>query len=202
MAERIESGTDPTSADLSGVSNVLVQSPSIGGGKREVCNGLLNRAPPAATSVIGVGYTATPADWIDGYEAHAGGPPARGGFVSVGEAGPTPDRPAWTVESVDNPGDLTGVGIAVSDLLTEFGERSDTDSLVVCFDSITSLLQYADLQRAFQFLHVVTNRVASAGGIGHYHVDPEAHTQRDMATLKGLYDAVAEAGDDGIDVQR
>jgi hypothetical protein len=73
----------------------------------------------------------------------------------------------------------------------------EDEHIVFCFDGVTSLLQYADLQRAFRFLHVVTGRVKTVGGVGHYHLDPEAHDTQTLATLKGLFDAVIEVEDDG-----
>ena len=79
----------------------------------------------------------------------------------------------------------------------------ENEHIAVCFNSITSLLQYADLQRGFRFLHVVTGRVKTVGGVGHFHIDPDAHDAQTLATLKGLFDAVVEVNDDGSwDVQR
>ena len=84
----------------------------------------------------------------------------------------------------------------------ESAADSDED-ISFCFNSITSLLQYADVQRAFRFLHVVTGRVKTVGGTGHYHLDPEAHDRQTLATLKGLFDAVIEVNEDGsVDIQR
>ena len=56
---------------------------------------------------------------------------------------------------------------------------------------------FRSLQRAFRFLHVVTGRVKTAGGVGHYHLDPEAHDRQTLATLKGLFDAVVNVDEDG-----
>jgi hypothetical protein len=85
-------------------------------------------------------------------------------------------------------------------MATAAGEE---EQIAVCFNSVTSLLQYADLQRAFRFLHVVTGRVKTVGGVGHYHLDPDAHDSQTLATLKGLFDAVVEVEEDGsLSVQR
>lgn len=59
------------------------------------------------------------------------------------------------------------------------------------------MLQYADLQRTFRFLHVVTGRVKTVGGTGFYRIDPDAHDSQTMATIKGLFDAVVTREDDG-----
>ncbi len=200
MAERVESGGEgdlPDLGDLSGVSNVLLLAPSFGT-RSDACLDLLTQSPPERTNVIAVTFTKSPAEWVEEWESHAGASPARGGIVSVGQADAAVDDPAWAVTTVENPGDLTGIGIELSELLSGVASTADDgDQLVVCFDSVTSLLQYADLQRTFRFLHVVTGRVKTVGGVGHYHLDPEAHDSQTLATLKGLFDAVAEVGEDG-----
>jgi hypothetical protein len=200
MAERAEPGNDgsaPTLPDLDGVANVLVLAPSMGTPKRDACLGLLTQTDPASTNVLSVTFTQSAAEWIDDWDDHAGEPPARGGIVTVGQQ--DADHSAdWRVATVENPSDLTGIGIELSELLSSMaGSAGDDEPLSVCFDSITSLLQYADLQRTFRFLHVVTGRIKTVGGVGHFHIDPAAHTDQELATLKGLFDAVLEVDEDG-----
>lgn len=201
MAERVESGRGrdvPQLGELAGVANVMLLAPSIGAAKSNACHALLTQTPPESTNVLAVSFTETPAEWVDEWDATAGGPPARGAVVSIGQAEASLEDPTWATATTENASDLTGIGIQLSELLSGLAESAgDDESLVVCFDSVTSLLQYADLQRTFRFLHVVTGRVKSVGGVGHYHVDPQAHTAQDLATLKGLFDAVVEVDDDG-----
>ena len=200
MAERVESGGDETGPplhELEGVSNVLVLAPSMGAGKREACLGLLTQTPPASTNVLSVTFTQSPTEWVDDWNDRAGEPPARGGIVAIGQQQAEEDVD-WRVATVENPSDLTGIGIELSELLSRIaGAADDDEPLTVCFDSITSLLQYADLQRTFRFLHVVTGRIKTAGGVGHFHIDPAAHTDQELATLKGLFDAIVEVDEDG-----
>jgi len=207
MAERLESNENeatPQLAELEGVSNVLLLSPSLGPGKNETCHELLTQTDPTETNVLLVSFTDTPSDLVAEWDDFAGVSPSRGGIVSVGEPGASVEDPAWAVKSVENPADLTGIGIQLSEMLSGIANAAEVDDqpIVVCFDSITSLLQYADLQRTFRFLHVVTGRVKSVGAVGHYHVDPAAHDDQDLATLKGLFDAVVEVDDGEITVQR
>lgn len=99
------------------------------------------------------------------------------------------------VETVSDPRDLTGLGIAVNTVL---GKWADTDTQpVVCFDSITPLLQYSDLQRLFRFLHALSQHVAEHSGVIHYHLDPTAHDQETINTLLQLIDTAVEVGPDG-----
>ena len=199
MAERAESGdSQPDLSQLEGATNVLLQSPSLGSHGKDAGLRLLTRTPPEKTNVLTVSYVETPPEFVSRWNAGAGTPPTRGGIVTVGQGEAAVNDPAWAVRAVENPSDLTGVGIELSELLSGMAKAADDDEhIAFCFDSITSLLQYADVQRAFRFLHVVTGRVKTVGGTGHYHLDPEAHDQQTMATLKGLFDAVVAVDENG-----
>ena len=200
MSERAESAEDdnPNLSELTGVSNVLLLAPSLGGQGGDVCLDLSSQTPPSETNVLTITYTDTPQEWVQDWLDHASVSPVRGGIVSVGQADATVDDPSWAVKTVENPSDLTGIGIELSELLSGMATAASEDEhIAVCFNGITSLLQYADLQRAFRFLHVVTGRVKTVGGVGHYHLDPEAHDPQTLATLKGLFDAVVQVEEDG-----
>jgi hypothetical protein len=90
------------------------------------------------------------------------------------------------------------LGITVSEYLSKHGGTNT----MVSFDSLTSLLQYVELQRAFRFLHVLANRVKTAGAVAHFHMDPGAHDEQAMATLSSLFDAVAEFDDGEWSIRR
>lgn len=201
MAERAESDSDedhPDLSDLSEVSNVLLLSPSLGGHGSDICFDLLTQSPPATTNVLSISFTRSAREWADSWEEAVGESPARGGIVGIGQMDDNVDDPAWAVKTVENPSDLTGIGIQLSELLSGMANAAGSDEeIVMCFNSITSLLQYADLQRAFRFLHVVTGRIKTVDGVGHYHLDPDAHDAQTLATLKGLFDAVVREGEDG-----
>ncbi len=200
MSERAGPADDdkPNLSELSGVSNALFLAPSLGGQGGDVCLDLISQTAPSETNVLTITYTDTPQEWVNKWIDHVGVSPVRGGIVSIGQADANVDDPSWAVKTVENPSDLTGVGIELSELLSGMATASGEDEhIAVCFDGITSLLQYADLQRAFRFLHVVTGRVKTVGGVGHYHLDPEAHDRQTLATLKGLFDAVIEVDEDG-----
>jgi len=206
MSERAGAadGSTPDLSDLSDVSNVLLLAPSLRSRSRGVCFDLLAGTPPAETNVLVVSYTQTPGEFVDDWTDHVGTPPVRGGVVSVAQGEAGAEDSSWVVESVENPSDLTGVGIELSEFLSGIASAAgEGEHIAVCFNSVTSLLQYADLQRAFRFLHVVTGRIKTVGGVGHFHLDPDAHDAQTLATLKGLFDAVVEVNDDGSwEVQR
>ena len=98
-----------------------------------------------------------------------------------------------TVRTV-SPTDLTGVGMAVSDVIKQWAD--DDAGTVVCFDSVTDFLQYADRSTMYRFLRVVTRRFDAVDGFAHFHMDPHAHDRQTIATLKSPFDAVVDASDE------
>lgn len=105
----------------------------------------------------------------------------------------TTDPHADSVRTVANPGDLTGIGIAVS----EFLDLVPADTCpCVCLDSLTTLLQYCEPDRAYRFLQVLSGRVLAADGTLHCHADPDAHDDAVLDQLAGLFDDAILASDD------
>lgn len=104
-----------------------------------------------------------------------------------------------TIETVSDPADLTTLGIAITKCIRGAGTDGQ---MAACVRSITGLLQYVELDRAYQFLDVLTSSVSGIDGRFHFHVDPEAHDERTMNTITGLFDAVVETNDDGEAVVR
>jgi hypothetical protein len=184
--------------DLSGASNVLLLNTTGGAQARTLCFDALTEAPPDETHVLAVTYTGQPAEWVDAWNESVGEQPASGGIVSVGQSETDFEDDTWAVGVVENPGDLTGTGIELSELLSDLDDSAGPDEqVVVCFDSVTALLQYADLQQSFRFLHVVTGRVRNADARCFYHLDSDAHDEQTMATLAGLFDTTVEHDGDG-----
>lgn len=102
----------------------------------------------------------------------------------------------FSVEHLDDPTNLTSLGVRVSELLDEMpaaGERP-----VVCFDSVTELVSRVDLQNAFRFLHVMAGVVDRQGVIACYHLDPEGQDEQ-LITLLGelVTDVVDRTPTDG-----
>lgn len=89
------------------------------------------------------------------------------------------------VRTISDPADLTGLGIAVTDWLAA---RSDGTTATVCLDSVSTLLQYADHDRALKFLHTMASRFRRTGVEMHCHVDPRAHGEQTLAQLGQLFD--------------
>jgi hypothetical protein len=98
-----------------------------------------------------------------------------------------------TVNTVSSPSDLTGLGMHISEQLSEWD--GDGNRIVLDFDSLTTLLEYAPRESVFKFMHVLKGRVDSADAVAHYHMDPAAHEPQEISTFKSLMDAVIEVED-------
>ena len=198
------SGTGSAAEALHDAANVLILSDGLDSEARASYYGTLLPAEPSDLRVLAIEYTRGPDGWLDDWRTHVGEPPAETAIVSVNDGtrsaaatgvGSTVyegDGTGRAISVVESPDDLTGLGITIGGHLKRWGE--DIGPAVVTLDSLTVLLQYVDLKRAFRFLHVVVNRVEGAGAVGHYHMDPAAHDERTVATLASVFDAVARYG--------
>lgn len=90
--------------------------------------------------------------------------------------------------------DLPGLGIAISQEIKKFDEERrelQPAELRLCFDSLRPLLEEYEEQQVFRFLDLVTNRIRSKSGMGHFHL-PIDSDDRLVHTFAELFDAVIE----------
>lgn len=177
------------SSDLADARNVLLAAPSMTGGEAEACTDLLTSSNPAEANVLWVTFRGDATDCVDQWFAAADAEPGNAAVVVVGESpGTVPE--GVTVEHVSSPSDLTGLGITIGELLTQLG-----GSPVVCFDSLTAMLQYVEVETAYEFLHAITGQLYAADARAHFHVDPTAHDRTTVDSIASLFDAVVEFGE-------
>ena len=183
-------------------TNVLFLAPSMSSDKSGSCLDVFVPPSPTDTRFLAVNYTQSTDRWLETWREHVETMPEDLIVVNVGtstrsaaattgtDTGPTDG----VIRTVESPEDLTGLGITLGQQLTEWTEKSDAP-VVVCFDSLTVLLQYVDLQRTFRFLHVLSGRAASMGVSIHYHLDPTTVDSQTLATLTSLFDATVRRED-------
>lgn len=177
--------SDNSTIPLEDATNVLVCSESIDEDARRAYYEQLLPVSAASLHVLGVVYTSGPAAWLNEWQRYAGDVPAEWSLISVADGTRSVTAAKGSivdgriVHDVESPQDLTGLGITIGERLSELSG----DEPVVSFDSLTAMLQHVDLRRAFRFLHVLTNRIRSLEGVGHYHIDPGAHDDQTLATL-------------------
>jgi hypothetical protein len=189
---------------LNDTSASLLLAPSMSSETDAACLDLLSPTDPRDENVLWVTFTRSPDSCIQDWLAHNGERPANLRFISVGETvrsmASSPSSSAMqetpanaVIETLSNPGDLTGLGIKISEVLQQW--QTNEHRTVACFHSLTALLQYSDVQTIYKFLHVLTGRFATAGVTAHFHLDPGAHDDQTINTLKSLFDGVAEFED-------
>lgn len=193
---------------LESASNILLLAPALNPGEPEVCSDILTAADATKQNTLVVTYTQSASEWAKKYEQHVGDLPEQLAIISVGEMtrstaqpqSPQSDAfPGPMIEAVESPGDLTGLAIHISEYLQDWGTdkwNGGAPQMALCFDSLTVLLQYADLQRSFRFLHTLTGHISQYGAVGHYHIDPDAHDEQTLSTLYSLFDCVVEVTDE------
>jgi hypothetical protein len=192
---------------LTGAHNTLLLAPSFVGDEEGACIGLLSPETAAEQNVLLVSYTKAPDVQLRRWQAHSNQRPANLGIISVEDStrsvaaasgGSDAMGPAGPVETVSNPNDLTGLGIRITEFLTRWDDDHQT---VVCLDSLTALLQYVDLETAYEFLHIITGRLSAVGAKAHFHMDPGAHDDQTVESIVSLMDAVVEVNDDGHEIR-
>ncbi|PSQ09551.1 hypothetical protein BRC93_12505 [Halobacteriales archaeon QS_5_70_15] len=194
-------GAELLSSQNGGAGDILLLGAALHAPVDPVCIDLVAEAQPDA--ILWITVTRSVDDKLRGWQQHPEAElPDQIGMIDVGgqthlgrSSESVLDGHSVQIETVSDPRDLTGLGIAVNTVL---GKWVDTDTRpVVCFDSITPLLQYSDLRRLFRFLHVFSQHLAEHSGVVHYHLDPTAHDQETINTLLELIDTTVEVGPDG-----
>jgi len=179
-----------THTELAAARNVLLSAPSLSGGEREICSDFLVESDPATTNVLWVTFRRDAGACLDQWTADADVEPQNGAVIVVGDAGDAADVDWATVTGLSSASDLTGLGIEISEFLSDWEGRP-----VVCFDSLTAMLQYVDLETAYEFLHAITGQLYAATARAHFHIDPTAHDQQTVDSITSLFDAVVSLED-------
>lgn len=94
-------------------------------------------------------------------------------------------------ESVSSPGDLTGISIGTAKLMQRFTNR-EISQVRHGLVSVSTLLQYLDLDTVFKFLHIYTQRIDDTEGLGIFTVDNAAHDPQVVNTITSEFDGVIE----------
>lgn len=184
-------------------TNALLLSPALEPAGTQACGTLCTGARSTGRDILVLTFTETPDDILSRLRSQATAtPPAKIGIISVGDStrsatatdGGGPTGPVG-ISTLNSPGDLTGMGITITEQLREW--VGDGNQIAVCFDSLSMLLQYADLDRTFRFLHVITGRLRAVDAISHFHMDPTVHEEKTLNTVKTLFDAALEFEEDG-----
>lgn len=174
-------------------SNLLLLGPAMSGKQRLALEILADGASAGEGSII-VSNTDAADRLLQRFEELLGSDPEsiplgiidcvskQQGFDDVGDTA--------RIKYAASPAAMTDIGVGLSEFLERFHGDRGLDRSRVMLDSVSTLLMYAEVQSIFRFLHVFTGRVQQVGGLGIYLMDPSAHDERTLNTLKGLFDGV------------
>lgn len=204
-------GPNTITPQLGDVANILLLVPSLDARDDEACVDLQTITHPDGENVLSVTITQSVDDrmavWRSQMEDLL---PSKIGFISVGtmtrsttDGGDSGDRhrDALAVDNVADPGDLSAISSAITRYLSVW--EKDSNQTILCFHSLTALLQHADQEAVHQFLDDLADRVRSTGAIAHYHCDPTAHRQEALDILTQSVDVVVKPTEsDGWSVGR
>ncbi|WP_435360176.1 DUF7504 family protein [Haloarchaeobius sp. DFWS5] len=155
------------------------------------CKDLLEKIPANSRAELTVSLPKAQAEKT-GFGSLSASQPAKKGIISVGDVlrsaaqgGPDFGAPV-PMDAVTEPGDLQGIGTSIS----RFCERWDADGydIVVCFDSLSELLEHAGTEVVFQFCHVLNSRLSSVDALAHFHLEPDQHDDQTVATFQSIFD--------------
>jgi len=168
------------------------------------------------TGTVLVTTDETPSSLWRQYRAHApAADPRSVGIVdATGGAGGDPigatsdeyatDGSGPRVATVGSPADLTGVGMAVSELLEGLVAEQGLDRVRLGLLSLNTMVMYADDERVVKFLHAVTQRVDAVEGFGLVVVHTDGFDERLDSQFEVFVDGaieVRERDPDGIETR-
>lgn len=175
-------------------ANLLLLGPSMDDDSDAVLR--LLESTIGTPALLAVSLLRSPAESLAEWETEWQTPPSEVATIGCNNMATTHiDREpeiSFRSTTVADPGDLTGLGIRIGECL----EAWEHQPAVVTFDSVTTMLQYADTKRVFQFLHVLTSRLENAGVMSVFYMDPEAHDDQTVSTIRSLFQSVYERNDD------
>ncbi|RXK48616.1 DUF7504 family protein [Halorientalis pallida] len=183
-----------TAQSVGNRQRTLVLASSTDVAANDLCVDLLSSDGPERQRVLSLSYARRPMRIVDHWEAAHDALPASMAIVCP-ESHVDGEPPAGVHTTHVPTSDLTGASIAVSRYLDRWD--GDGEPITVCLNSLTSLLQYADRDRVFRFLHTITSRCLAVDAAVHAHLDPVTQDDQTVATIATLFDAVVRREDEG-----
>jgi len=182
-------------------SSLLVSGPALSG-KDEIVHDVLANGVPDGHGAIAVTTLGSGTDWIDEIEAATSEFPGHSvaAIDCHGDRGRSEqelDNGAFHY-SVADPSDLTGIGIGITKCFSRLRDAGVTEARLA-LTSLSTMLTYSDRETTFKFCHVLSSRLGSAGFLGVFTVDSDAHDDQTMQVIKQAFDGQIELRErDGV----
>ena len=200
----VDAGRSTSVDRVTSASSVLVLGPTEGSVSDAVCSRFLT-GEEGSRDVIFVTFQESPEDRVDVCRLADGWEGGEIGIIEVGRG--SRNAPAAseitgdgsvgsiTVRHVSKPGDLSKLGIVITQLLSEFEDTPRRT--VLCFHTLSALHNQVGTKTLFRFLNTLAGRLRSADALGHYHMDPDLHDEIVVETLRPIFDSVVRYSADG-----
>lgn len=95
------------------------------------------------------------------------------------------------VHHVSSPGDLTGIGIGITESLEDLHEQG-VDQGRLALSSLSTMLTYTNRKTVFKFCHVLSSRLDGADYLGLFTIDASAHEEQTLQVIKQAFDGMIE----------
>lgn len=182
---------DDTIAELAPGSSLLIAGPAMSG-KQDIALDLLAAGQPGKNGLLIVSTSESANSCIEKLEQRV--PTIDRDRVGVVDCSGSSQQEAIrevATQRVSSPGDLTGISIATAKLMEQLAHQ-DISGVRHGLVSVSTLLQYLELDTVFKFLHIYTRRINDTGGLGIFTVDNAAHDQQTISTITNEFDGVIE----------
>lgn len=117
------------------------------------------------------------------------GKPSRTNVVAVRGVNDEVEGKPARIRSL-RPSRLTNTDVIEKEVIGILREaRPDSDEILLYFDSLTALIQYAGVDEVHELLEVLTSRFRSMEDtVGYFGMDPEAHYPTTLEKIGGIFD--------------
>ena len=187
----------PPNLDLSPGTTILVQCSSQDARKHDARHDLLGVTEADDRNVLLIQYRAMNPDRLAAIAEAA----QRVKVITVGCSQTVPTAVSDTVEvvNINNPNDVTRLGILSTKTLDDWGPLDG--EIAVSLDPLDVLFRYKSVEGTFRFLHIFLGKLSAGGAVSSFFVNPSASNPQDVNTLKPLFDHIMTVDAGGVDLE-
>lgn len=92
---------------------------------------------------------------------------------------------------VASPSDITGIGIGITKSIERLHDVG-ANKARLGLTSLSTMITYTNQQTVFKFCHVLSSRLDSAGFLGLFTIDSNAHDEQTIQVIKQAFDGIVE----------
>ena len=164
---------------------------------KQVCQQLLEPERSSETGIIKVSYHFSPTEIADRWLENNSESQDHIYCLSVTDSSISQARTGKENVSfaTSRADDLTGLGMKLNQIVDEMSDN--TSELLVCLDSLDSMMMYTDEQTVYRFMRTISNYLASNDARVHFHLDPH-HNDKLVDALRSAVNAVIEVDETGV----